>query len=71
MVLEGRLELPRIAPLAPQASASAIPPPELYSDVTAYNIALNSEFSIVLFVFFCKIADLLIEKVNAHGKKIC
>ena len=28
MVLEGRLELPRIAPLAPQASASAIPPPE-------------------------------------------
>ena len=28
LVLEGRLELPRIAPLAPQASASAIPPPE-------------------------------------------
>ena len=28
MVLEGRLELPWVAPLAPQASASAISPPE-------------------------------------------
>ena len=33
MVLERRLELPPLAGLAPQASASAIPPPEQKTDL--------------------------------------
>ena len=50
MVLGGRLELPRISPLAPQASASAIPPPEqtfqIYIiDETGSNLHENPDLS--------------------------
>ena len=65
MVLEGRLELPRIAPLAPQASASAIPPPEhglerlSLSDISNihhfYELSSGKYIFFRFFLFFSKI----------------
>ncbi len=54
MVLEGRLELPRIAPLAPQASASAIPPPEhiVIQQITAFTLRQFFHLSSRDMIFF-------------------
>lgn len=73
MVLEGRLELPWVAPLAPQASASAIPPPEhgferlSLSDSMQYTPYLRIVKQV--FYFFLKKTKVSIEKVNAQEKK--